>query len=248
MGTSSINIQGVKVTSEKHNKREVFLDYVREDLSNQNEGFEIRSISETLSEIESNYLKNVGQKMQAKSTPIREAVLLIEEKHGIDDLKKLSQELESRFGIRAIQGYIHRDEGHYDDLNQWKPNLHAHLVFDWTQPSGKSIKLNKQDMSEMQSIVAKSLGMQRGESSDKKHLNSLQFKNQKERARLEEKLKVSNLLDIKEKIEEQTEWLKIDYKYLEKKKEKLQKELEELSKQIEKNKEINTNKNRGIRF
>jgi len=90
--------------------------------------------------------------------------------------------------------------------------------------------------------------MQRGESSDKKHLNSLQFKNQKEKARLEEKLKVSNLVDVKEKIEEQTEWLKIDYKYLEKKKEKLQKELEELNKQIEKNKEINTNKNRGIRF
>lgn len=29
---------------------------------------------------------------------------------------------------------------------EWRPNLHAHLIFDWTEKSGISIKLNRSDM------------------------------------------------------------------------------------------------------
>ncbi|MGL5959083.1 MAG: hypothetical protein ACRCZZ_10950, partial [Phocaeicola sp.] len=65
----------------------------------------------------------------------------------------------------------------------WKSNLHAHMVFDWTQENGKSCKLNKQDMAEMQTILADCLGMERGKSSDVKHLNAVQFKNEQEEKR-----------------------------------------------------------------
>ena len=27
------------------------------------------------------------------------------------------------------------------NAKQWTPNLHAHVVFDWTQPNGKSVRL-----------------------------------------------------------------------------------------------------------
>ena len=34
-------------------------------------------------------------------------------------------------GITPIQFHIHRDEGHYDSATkEWKPNLHAYIVFD----------------------------------------------------------------------------------------------------------------------
>ena len=33
-----------------------------------------------------------------------------------------------------------KDEG-YMNAKQWTPNLHAHVVFDWTQPNGKSVRI-----------------------------------------------------------------------------------------------------------
>ena len=50
----------------------------------------------------------------------------------------------------------------------WKPNLHAHIVFDWYDHStGKSIKTTSLDAIEMQTICAEVLGMERGVSSER---------------------------------------------------------------------------------
>ena len=76
--------------------------------------------------------------------------------------------------------HTHKDEGAdvWDGNKEaWKPNYHAHMVFDWTQEDGRSIKLNKQDMVQMQTILAECLGMERGVSSDAKHLSAIQYKN-----------------------------------------------------------------------
>lgn len=67
---------------------------------------------------------------------------------------------------------------------EWTPNLHAHLVFDWTDEKGKTIKLNRADMVAMQTLTAEVLGMDRGVASDKKHLSSLQFKVDAEQKKL----------------------------------------------------------------
>ena len=178
MGKSSIHIQPVKSGSERHNNREQELDYVRKDLCYKNESFKIESISDRLKFVTENYKEKTKQKMQAKATPIREGVLLIEEEHTIEDLKRLGRRLEERFGIKTIQAYTHKDEGHYDKVtSEWKPNYHAHMVFDWTDhETGKSLKLNKEDISELQTIVAEELGLERGIPSDKKHLNAIQYK------------------------------------------------------------------------
>lgn len=189
---TSIHVQPVKGGSEQHNKREKELDYVRKDLSHLNEYWEKDTQTDRLEKIKSRYLQSTGQKMQAKATPIREAVVVIKSETTMEDLKRLSDAYRQRFGIDTFQIAIHKDEGY--PKGEWKPNLHAHLVFDWTnQQTGKSLKLNRQDMVEMQTITAEVLQMDRGVSSDKQHLSAIQYKN------IAEQVKLRQIEDEREK-------------------------------------------------
>jgi aromatic ring-cleaving dioxygenase len=96
-------------------------------------------------------------------------------------LKRLTDRLKTELKIEAIQIHIHRDEG----KSRTELNHHAHIVFDWQdKEKGTTIKFNKQGLSEMQNIVSEVLDMERGVTSDKKHLKSLQFKNQQESEKL----------------------------------------------------------------
>ena len=61
------------------------------------------------------------------------------------------------------------------NAKQWTPNLHAHVVFDWTQPNGKSVRLSRDDMADLQTIASETLGMERGVSSDRKHLSAMRI-------------------------------------------------------------------------
>lgn len=185
MAKSSINIQPVKAGSEEHNLRLKSYDYVRQDLSHLNGSYIKERIYPALERIKTNYQNSTGQKMQKKATPIREGVVLIKQEHTPDDLVKLGKKLEERFGIKLIQAFTHKDEGHWQD-GVWKPNLHGHMVFDWTDEKGKSIKLNRYQMSEMQTIVAESLEMERGVCSDKNHLSAIAYKVQEEEKRLQD--------------------------------------------------------------
>jgi len=166
-------------------KRKKELDYIRPELSHLNEYWEKDTQTDRLENIKSRYLKSTGQKMQSKATPIREAVVVIKSETTMEDLKKLSNAYRQRFGIDTFQIAIHKDEGY--PKGEWKPNLHAHLVFDWTnQETGKSLKLNRQDMVEMQTITAEVLQMNRGVSSDKQHLTAQQYKSFAEEAKLKQ--------------------------------------------------------------
>ena len=188
MAKTSSHTQPVKATSEDHNLRKIKLKNVREDLSHKNQSFIKNEISPTLKEIKNLYKKTTGQKMQTKATPIRESVIVIDETVTMDKLKNLGEALESQFGIRTMQIHMHDDEGHVDKkTKEWKKNRHAHMVFNWTEPqTGKTIKLNRLHMSEMQTTVAKILGMERGASSDTKHLNAVQYKNKIEAEKLQQ--------------------------------------------------------------
>ena len=200
---TSIHVQPVKGGSEQHNKREKELDYIRPELSHLNEYWEKDTQTDRLENIKSRYLKSTGQKMQAKATPIREAVVVIKSETTMEDLKRLSDAYLQRFGINTFQIAIHKDEG-YPQVEEWKPNLHAHLVFDWTdQETGKSLKLNRQDMVEMQTITAEVLQMDRGVSSDKQHLTAQQYKSFAEEAKLKqlEEERVRKEKQMKEELE-----------------------------------------------
>jgi hypothetical protein len=182
MAKASIHIEPIKSSSEIHNKRLKEFDYVRKDLSEKNESWEERSVSEVRREVEEKYLRNVGQKMQKKATPIREGVVLLNPEHTMEDLFRLKEKLYQKLGIKTFQMYIHKDEGHWkgeEKLKQWVPNLHAHMIFDWTDDKGKSLKLDRKQMSLIQDIVSETLEMERGQRATvtgRKHLNPLEYK------------------------------------------------------------------------
>lgn len=184
MKATSIHVRPVTGGSEAHNLRTKDLDYVRKDLAHKNESYSADTVSNRLATIKRTYRENVGQKLQKSATPIREGVIVIDKNTTMQQLKDFGEKCEKRFGIKPFQIHIHRDEG-YKNSKEWKENLHAHIVYDWTDEKGKSIKLNKFDMIEMQTMVAESLQMKRGVTSDRKHLNAVQFKVQAEEKRLE---------------------------------------------------------------
>lgn len=186
MAQTSIHFQAVKGGSEEHNKRTKKLDYVHHELSSQNDYWQSDTQEARLAFVTQNAKAKTGRKMQAKATPIREAVVVIEDTTTMDDLKKLAKRFNDRFGIDVFQIAIHKDEGYKKSKDGIKLNLHAHLVADWTDhESGKSLKLNRNDMSEMQTICAEVLGMERGKSSEKQHLSAIQYKIAAEEQRAE---------------------------------------------------------------
>lgn len=188
MSQASIHFEPVKGGSEEHNKRLKFLDYVLPERTHLNEYRESDTQAHRLAIITQNFLDHhpKRKKLHAKATPIREAVVNIEEHTTMDDLKNLAKRLRDRFGIEIFQIAIHKDEGYFNSEDGDKLNLHAHLVADWTNHEiGESLKLSRQDMAEMQTITAEVLGMKRGVSSDKKHLTAMQYKEKKAREEAE---------------------------------------------------------------
>lgn len=188
MSKTSIHIEPCKIgSSEQHNRRLKHLDYVRPELSKLNKSWVgVADLPAHLERLRTLVKNKTGRAMQKKATPIREGVIVIRQDTTIEQLKGLADAIEQRWGIKTLQIYTHKDEGHTDSEGAWKPNLHAHIVFDWVNhDTGKSIKLSKQDMAEMQTMVADCLQMVRGESSDIKHLGAIQYKNQAEGLRLQ---------------------------------------------------------------
>lgn len=187
MAQTSIHLRPCKQSSEIHNKREKDLDYVRTDLSQNNEWWSaVSSLGELRSEISAMVKEKTGRKMQAKAEPLREGVVVIQEDTTMEQLQELGRRFQERFGVTPVQIAIHRDEGHWKG-EEWKPNLHAHIVFDWyNHTTGKSIKTSKLDAVEMQTITAEVLGMERGVSSEKKHLESARYKAQARQKEIEQ--------------------------------------------------------------
>ena len=139
----------------------------------------------------------------AGCSPIREGVLLVKADTTMADVKKFGDECQRRWGITPLQIFLHKDEGHWlsgqpdaeDNESfqvgaRWfKPNYHAHLDFDWmNHDTGKSQKLNDDDMMEMQTLASDILSMQRGQSKSetgKEHLERNDFIIEKQRAELQ---------------------------------------------------------------
>ncbi|MCS2268262.1 mobilization protein [Bacteroides fragilis] len=129
----------------------------------------------------------------AGCSPIREGVLLIKPDTTLADVKKFGEECQRRWGIAPLQIFLHKDEGHWlsgqldmEDKESFKvgekwfkPNYHAHIVFDWmNHDTGKSQKLNDNDMMEMQTLASDILSMKRGQSktvTGKEHLERNDF-------------------------------------------------------------------------
>ena len=181
--------------SERHNRRDAEYIaslnprtlYVRTELSHNNESYVVPdlkgvTLQQHYDAIKAMVKQKTGRAMQEKkvtvigkngkpkerngSSPIRESVVNIKPDTTMSDLLKYTEKVCQRWGVRAIQIHIHKDEGHYtnpDDPSTWQPNLHAHIIWDWmNHETGKSFKLGKKDMEELQDMAAETLEMERG--------------------------------------------------------------------------------------
>ena len=178
--------------------------YIRTDLMARNEMWVSSQLGDTsltdyYNQIAAMVKEKTGRAMQTKdrervnkktgkvtivrgSTPLKEGVVVIKEDTTMEQLQKFCKVCNERWGVTALQVFIHRDEGHYGipgDNATWKPNLHAHIVWDWmNHDTGKSCKLDEKAMSEMQTVLAECLDMERGTSKEvtgKEHLERTDF-------------------------------------------------------------------------
>jgi len=148
---------------------------------NQSERYQGKTVEEIQEKQKELYEKKFGQKPQMTEkkrvnkktgrettvsgwSPIREMCPPIKADTKIEDFDYFRQWAE-RHRLNILRIDLHKDEGYYDEeTGDYKMNYHAHVVgdfFDWE--TGKTIKLGKEVMSEMQTILAISLGMERGE-------------------------------------------------------------------------------------
>lgn len=137
----------------------------------------------------------------AGCTPLREGVVVCKEDTTMEQLKHFADLCQQRFGITALQIHIHKDEGHYQnpqDTASWKPNYHAHIIWDWmNHDTGKSYKLENEDISLMQDMAAEALEMNRGVSkleTGKQHLERNDYIVAKQKHELEEAKKQTEKL------------------------------------------------------
>lgn len=163
------------------------------------------TLDNILEDMRQRYRDKVGQAPQEKErtvtvkgktktiagwSPIKEGVCPIKEETTIDDFRPFINWLKTQ-GINVISVHLHFDEGHIDaKTGERKYNRHAHIVADWTDAeTGKTLKVGKQVMSQMQDELARSLGMERGElaaETKKKHLPATEYRANQAAAKLAE--------------------------------------------------------------
>ncbi len=181
--------------------------------------------------------KKTGMKRTVETpgwSPIREGICPLKKETTLDDFKPFIKWTETK-GVHIIRIDIHVDEGYQNAITgERKYNYHAHVIADWTDHlTGRTAKLTKLDTSEMQTVLAESLGMERGESkmvTGLDHVAAPRYREQqaaKHAKELEEEIrkKEKELEEKKKAIEEgerqiaknkgQAEKLKIEAKALE---------------------------------
>lgn len=213
----------------KHIGKEKF--YIRTDLTPQNSSWvsslmEAKDLTTYYNEIARMVKEKTGRAMQTKertvtnkktgktkvisgSSPLRESVVVCKPDTTVDQLRRYCDRCHERWGITALQVFIHQDEGHYgipEDKSTWKPNCHAHIVWDWmNHETGKSYKLGREDTSLMQDMVAECLGMERGtrkEETGKAHLERTDFIIAKQKREVEEAVNKKKHLDHENQVRE----------------------------------------------
>ena len=236
--------------------------YIRTDLMAKNEMWVSSQLGDTsltdyYNQIAAMVKEKTGRAMQTKdrervnkktgkvtivrgSTPLKEGVVVIKEDTTMEQLQKFCKVCNERWGVTVLQVFIHRDEGHYGipgDNTTWKPNLHAHIVWDWmNHDTGKSCKLDEKAMSEMQTVLAECLEMERGISKDitgKEHLERTDFILAKQKQEAEQaKAEKEAALAAKEKAEKERQTIEGENKAKEQYRQSLDCEIADKERQL----------------
>ena len=192
MALTSIHFEPCKVNfSMAHNLRKVVPSYVNKELSHLNTSLyakgddpSIRNLALREQQCRALYQEKVRQKPQDKSVFLREGVIVLDSNVTDQDIGKLMHAIAQLTGWIPLQIHVHRDEGHYKYLTaeqreqtEFIQNLHAHVIFDCQdKKTGKVIRVNKEQLSEIQDLTAKYLHMERGVKSSKKHIEATQYR------------------------------------------------------------------------
>lgn len=112
-------------------------------------------------------------------SPLREMVAVIKEDTKVQDFDYFKRWAESQ-GLQVVRIDIHKDEGHTDADSKFVGNFHAHVILDFLdKKTADTVKLGKEKMRELQTVLAISLGMERGEKmedTDRVHMHHDEFR------------------------------------------------------------------------
>ena len=138
-------------------------------------------------------------------SPIREMCVPIKEDTKVEDFNYLKKWAE-KYGIEIIRIDLHKDEGYHDqDTGEYKMNYHAHVVasfLDWN--TGKTVKPNKEAMSEMQTVLAMALDMERGQrkaDTGREYLDHNQYREMREAVDGEKEKVIAELADKQQQLD-----------------------------------------------
>lgn len=110
------------------------------------------------------------QAKAAKASPFLEGVLVLPTVTGSDYAERMADQLqawrvafETATGCRVLHISMHLDEGYIDQAGQVQRNPHAHVITDRVLSTGKMWKPDRRELADVQTLTAKMLGMQRGQ-------------------------------------------------------------------------------------
>jgi len=189
MAKSSINFAKASSGGLRHNDRSDVPDYLLPEEFRLDNSFDLsaneaeKKMMSLYAEAKKNYLESTGQKLQATSYRW-EAVINLNKEHTLEDVQRLSKELEKETGFTSVQIAIHRDEGRVQKDKQGSDfpihNYHAHVTF-FTLDRETGVNLYRKDITPGQrkeiekEIFEKQPGIKKGEagSEDRKEFNKL---------------------------------------------------------------------------
>jgi len=186
---SCMNIEPARPGCFFHISREVVPNYLI-DSTNRNSydksAIEAQAYyTKLLAEATYNYMKRTKQRLQVLEEKLLwEAVVVLEEYHTLEDIKKLAHFFEKKYGWQVVQTGLHADEGYEDEVaGKIIYNYHAHIVFLMLNKLGiyvfKKRDYGKKAMSKLQTDVARILKMPRGKdkrSSGRERLSAKQYR------------------------------------------------------------------------
>lgn len=174
-GACSSHTQTVRGNCLQHARREQVPSYVNPHLTvNNRTVYEAdflrgrKSILPFIRQAEKLYSEKTGQKVQKSFTPFRESCLVLRE--GITDKQLLDfkESAEKLLGWKCVGIWLHQDEGHFHSKyiegdDSFAINYHAHVIWDCQDHStGKAVRCDRKKLSQMQDLLAKATGMERG--------------------------------------------------------------------------------------
>lgn len=178
--------------------------------------------------VETTDRKTSKKKTRSGCSAIREGCPPIKPDTRIEDFEPFVKWLNG-YGISVISIDLHHDEGHADpDTDDLRQNHHAHIIVDWLNyETGKTVKIDSNVCKEMQTVLAESLGMERGtpkEDTGIEGLSAIEYKEKMATAHVRQLKQEQQELEnrkselLKEQTNKETEIAELEVRRIEKQK------------------------------